>query len=83
MVKALLNFCKVTCVSGLFVLSNYKLSEAGKPRSILHVFNLTSCLKAGIIYIEAGSWKLPAGKEKICISHQKKTGSCCFVPAMM
>lgn len=55
MVKALLNFCKTTCVSGLFVLPNYKQSEAGELRSILHVFNLTSCSKAGIIYIEAGS----------------------------
>lgn len=27
MVKALLNFCKATCASGLFVLPNYKLSE--------------------------------------------------------
>lgn len=55
MVKALLNFCKTACVSGLFVLPNYKLSEAGEPHSILHVFNLTSCSKVDIIYIEAGA----------------------------
>lgn len=65
MVKALLNFCKAACVSGLFVLPNYKQSEVVKPRSILHVFNLTSCSKADIIYIEAGAGSCPAGKEKL------------------
>lgn len=65
MVKALLNFCKVACVSGLFVLPNYKQSEAVEPHSNLHKLNLTPQLEAGIIYTEVGSWKLPAGKEKL------------------
>lgn len=55
MVKALLKFCKATCASGLFVLPNCKQSEVVEPHSILHIFNLTSCSKAGIIYIEAGA----------------------------
>lgn len=49
MVKALLNFCKTACASGLFVLPNYKLSEAGEPHSNLHTINLTHKLGAGII----------------------------------
>ena len=62
MVKALLNFGKVACVSGLFVLPNYKQGEVVEPHSMLHIFNLTSCSKAGIIY-RSWSWELPAGKE--------------------
>lgn len=64
MVKALLNFCKAACVSGLFVLPNYKQSKADEPHSNLHVFNLTSCSKADIIYIEAeaGSCQLERSK---------------------
>ena len=76
MVKTLLNLCKVACASGLLVLPNHKQSETGKPHSNLHTINLTNKLRAGIIYIEVGSWELPAGKEKICISRQKKIGSC-------
>lgn len=64
MVKALLNFCKAACASGLFVLPNYKQSEVIEPHSILHTFNLTSCSKAGIIYIEAGAGSCQLGRSK-------------------
>lgn len=58
MVKTLLTLCKAACASGLFVLPNHKLSEV-LPRSILHRFNLTFKLGAGIIYMSAedNSWR--------------------------
>ena len=65
MVKTTLLLCKLTCVSGLLVLSNYKQSEATMPHSNLHEFNLTRKLGADIIKIEVGSWKLLTGKEKL------------------
>ena len=65
MIKTLLRMCKAACVSGLFVLPNYKQSEVVEPHSNLHKLNLTPQLGAGIIYTEVGSWELLTGKEKL------------------